>query len=192
MTDSHKKIVKDVLASFNHIKNSIQKIRGIREGLVDLCIRGEISRREFFRVSSLLTPQSRSPMWQNFYITEIGATKNSRNDNNGDFNYKGVNYEYKASCNDDDLVNIVQIRLWQGCDYIIQFIRVDKSVTTFRLSHEQMEAEMDALKAVPAHGTVLANKKNENLEYRMTFEVGGYIWSRWMQEYLVDVTDLSS
>ena len=89
-----------------------------------------------------------------------------------------MNYEYKASCNDDDLVNIVQIRLWQGCDYIIQFIRVDKSVTTFRLRHEQMEAEMDALKAVPALGTVLANEKNENLEYRMTFEVGGYIWSR--------------
>lgn len=177
------KLIKNVISNYRLVKDILANIKKIKGKLVDLCLEGHITETEFYRVSSLLTPQSRSALWEKYFIIKHNALRVSANDNAGDFILDGTNYEYKASCNDDMLVHIVQVRLWQQCDYIIQVIMTE-GVLTFRLTHKQMEREMEVLNASSAHGTKESNLNNKNVELRATFAIDGPHWDRWVREYV--------
>ena len=150
--------------------------------LIDLTLREEISEQDFYKISSVLTPQSRSPLWQNYFIKKHDCERVSKDENRGDFKKNGRYYEYKCSgYNQNNSVNMVQIRPWQDCDYIIQSISNDEA-TTFVLTHADMMLEMKELKASRAHGTrALVN--NENIEYRMTLKRDSADWNRWINNY---------
>ena len=121
-------------------------------------------------------------MWQNYFIKKHDCEKVSKNKNRGDFKKNGRYYEYKCSgYNQNNSVNMVQIRPWRDCDYIIQSISNDEA-TTFVLTHADMMLEMKELKAARAHGTqALVN--NENIEYRMTLKKDSADWDRWINNY---------
>ncbi len=156
----------------------------IRKKLIDLTLEEQvISEQEFYRISSVLSPQSRSPLWEKYFIKKHDCEKVNKNDDRGDFKKNGTYYEYKSSgYNQTNSVNMVQIRPWQNCDYIIQSIS-DDGATTFVLTHADMMLEMENLKATPAHGTKKALEDNENIEYRMTLKRDSTDWDRWINKY---------
>ena len=150
--------------------------------MIDLTIRRVISEQDFYKISSVLSSQSRSPMWENYFIKKHDCEKVKISENRGDFKKNDIYYEFKCSgYNQDNAVHIVQIRPWQKCDYIVQSIS-DDGATTFVLTHAEMMLEMDNLKAARAHGTqALVN--NENIEYRMTLKKDSADWDRWINNY---------
>ena len=95
----------------------------IRQYLIDLALSGSITESDFYQITSLLSPQSRSPLWEKYFISKYDCAKVNKNEKRGDVHKSGRFYEFKASgFNQDDGLHIVQIRLWHDCDYIIQSI----------------------------------------------------------------------
>ena len=175
--------IRFILENLDTVREVEQHAKGIRHRLVDLTIAGKICERDFYRISSVLTPQSRSSIWQNYFIKVHGARKVARNENRGDFEKRGTFYEFKASgFNVDCVVHIVQIRLWQNCDYVIQSIS-DNGAVTFILKHGEMKAETEAVGATAAHGTRLVTRESQHVELRMTFGRNSAVWERWKSRY---------
>lgn len=172
-----------ILANLDDTRKVVQHAYGIRKQLSDLAISGTICERDFYRITSVLTPQSRSAIWQNYFIKRHGARKVKAAENRGDFEKNGTFYEYKGSgFNEDNVVHIVQIRLWQNCDYVIQSISDDGAVT-FMLEHEEMKYETEMSQATSAHGTSLVTDESQHVELRMTFKRGSEVWERWVNRY---------
>ena len=178
-----KKTIRYILDNIDQSRIVLNSVVSIRKKLIDLTFEQVISEQEFYKISSILTPQSRSPMWERYFIEKHNCKKVNKKDERGDFKKNGRYYEYKSSgYNQDNSVHIVQIRPWQECDYIIQSIS-DDGATTFVLTHAEMMLEMEKLKAARAHGTqTLVN--NENIEYRMTLNKDSAGWNRWINNYL--------
>ena len=180
------KTIRYILKNIDDSKRVIEAAYKIRGNLIDLALNGHIVEREFYKISSLLTPQSRSFIWQNYFVAKHNCKSINRNENKGDFEKNGRSYEYKASgYNQDNSVNIIQIRLWQDCDYVIQAIS-DESVVTFVLTHRQMEEETKRLKVSSAHGTPAVTSVNPRNELRMTLRRDSEDWDRWMKRYRRD------
>lgn len=78
---------------------------------------------------------------------------------------------------------MIQVRPWQYCDYIIQFVTFE-AIYTFELTKRQMLDEIALCNATSAHGTKKANKNNQNIEYTMTIKKGSKNWQRWIKKYL--------
>jgi len=174
---------KHILANIHNVREAVNHAYKIRTELIQLALEGSITELEFYNITSVLTPQSRSPLWEKYYIQKRGAKKLKAQDNKGDFILDGKAYEYKASgFNQTGNINIVQLRSWQKCDYIVQYI-TSGEVFTFRLTRAQMEEEANRCKKSAAHGTQAANLKNENIEFRFTVVVGGEDWNRWLSRY---------
>ena len=175
-----------ILRNLNNYEKIKKYAYEVRKYLVDWTIEKKINESNMYRITSVLTPQSRSPTWQNYFINKYKCNKISAKKNMGDFERNGKYYEYKASgFNENGNLNIVQIRLWQKCDYIIQSISYDE-VRTFLLSHKEMEKEVKLCNASSAHGTRKANKDNTNIELRFTLRKNTEEWKRWHDSYLID------
>jgi hypothetical protein len=178
-----KETIDFILDNIDNSRIVLNSVANIRDQLIDLTLDKVISEQDLYRISSVLTPQSRSPMWENYFIEKYDCEKVKRNEDRGDLRKNGIYYEYKASgYNLDNSVNIVQIRPWQDCDYIIQSIS-DDGATTFVLTHAEMILEMKRLKASPAHGTKEVVADNKKIEYMMTVERGSADWDRWVNNY---------
>ena len=145
---------------------------------------GKISEEEFYSATALLTPQSRSSLYENAIIFALNGTKNKAKDNIGDAKIDGTNYEIKVSgVNVDKCLHMVQLRPWQDTDYLIQFIDMDNKYTStyFVLTHDEMANEIKLLNANAAHGTEESNKENKNVEYRITLQKGSKEFLRWVK-----------
>ena len=177
-----KKTIRYILDNIDHSRRVLDSVVSIRKKLIDLTFEQVISEQDFYKISSVLSSQSRSPMWENYFIKKHDCEKVKISENRGDFKKNDIYYEFKCSgYNQDNAVHIVQIRPWQKCDYIVQSIS-DDGATTFVLTHAEMMLEMDNLKASRAHGTqALVN--NENIEYRMTLHKDSADWDRWINNY---------
>lgn len=171
----------DNIGSSRIVMNSVASIR---HQLIDLTIEEQvISEEDFYKISSVLSTQSRSPLWENYFIKKHDCERVNKSEDRGDLKKNGRYYEYKSSgYNLDNSVNMLQIRPWQDCDYIIQSIS-DDGATTFVLTHAEMMLEMDRLKASPAHGTRKALVNNENIEYMMAVKRDSTDWDRWINNY---------
>ena len=178
-----KKIVEYVLENIESGRCVVDYAYQIRKYLINLTLENEISEQDFYRISSILSPQSRSPMWQNYFIHKYECTKIPAQKDRGDFIKNDKYYECKASgYNQDNAIHIVQIRLWQSCDYIIQYMS-DEGAMTFLLTHENMKEETDKLNASSAHGTQTVSQVDNYDELRMTIKLQSDDWNRWMKEY---------
>ena len=115
--------MKDLKNNIQYILNNIDKVKKVKEiafflrkDLINLVLKNKISEIDFYKITSLLSPQSRSVLWQNYYIKKNNCIKISANEDKGDFIKDKEYYEYKASgFNADNTLNIVQIREWQNC-----------------------------------------------------------------------------
>ncbi|MDD9810977.1 MAG: hypothetical protein OXU71_04565 [Gammaproteobacteria bacterium] len=178
-----RKTIRYILKHINRAREIVAKVYGIRKSLVALALRGDISEREFYKISSVLTPQSRSPLWERYFREKHGCAPVKKDENQGDFEKHGKYYEYKVSgYNADGAVHIVQIRLWQNCDYVVQSIS-DDEVVTFVLSHAEMRQETKLLHATTAHGTKEVTDASRHVELRMTLKTGTEDWERWVKRY---------
>ena len=172
-----------ILANLDQGRRVIRKAYEIRTYLIDLVLNGNLAENDFYRITSLLTPQSRSPIWEKYFICKYGCRKVKRNENRGDLEKNGRWYEYKASgFNQGNDMNIVQVRLWQNCDYIIQSIS-DSGAITFVLTHSQMVNETKLCNAASAHGTKQVTDVNQHNELRFTVSRDSEGWTRWVQTY---------
>ena len=175
--------VKYILANVERSRDVYNAVYRVKPKLIELTLNGDVAEAEFYRVSSLLTPQARSPLWEKYFILRHNCRKVAAKDDSGDFEKDGVRYEFKASgYNQDNAIHIVQIRLWQGCDYVVQSVS-DAEVVTFVLRHAEMEREVELCGASSAHGTRTAVANNENVELRMTLHKNSEHWARWREKY---------
>ncbi|RKU29707.1 hypothetical protein C6499_07960, partial [Candidatus Poribacteria bacterium] len=125
-----------ILENIDSSRIVMDSVASIRDKLINLTIEEQIiSEQDFYKISSVLLTQSRSPLWENYFIKKHDCERVSKNENRGDLKKNGGYYEYKSSgYNQNNSVNILQIRPWQDCDYIIQSIS-DDGATTFVLTH---------------------------------------------------------
>ena len=179
-----KRTIRYILDNIDGSRRVLDSVASIRKQLIDLTLEEQvISEHDFYKISSVLSTQSRSPLWENYFIKKHDCQRVSKNEDRGDLKRNGRYYEYKSSgYNQEDSVHILQIRPWQDCDYIIQSIS-DDGATTFVLTHAEMMVEMDRLKASPAHGTRKALEDNRTIEYMMTVKRGSADWDRWISNY---------
>ena len=174
-----------VLKNLEKVQKVKTAVFALRKYLIDLTLKNKITEKDFYKITSLLSPQSRSVLWQNYYIKKNNCIKIPVDKDRGDFIKDREYYEYKASgFNSDDKLNIVQIREWQNCSYIIQSIQNTGTVFTFRLTADEMKKEVVLCKASVAHGTKTSNVKNKNIEKRITIKKGDKNWLRWKRKYL--------
>ena len=180
----------NILGAIRHILAHVERSREVRRAayqvkprLIGLALENAITEEDFYRVSSLLTPQARSPLWEKYFIRRHNCRKVAAKSDSGDFEKDGVHYEYKASgYNQDDAVHLVQIRLWQGCDYVVQSVS-DAGAASLVLTHAEMEREVEWCGGTSAHGTRTAVANNQNVELRMTLRKDGEHWTRWLKKY---------
>ena len=178
-----KKTISFILDNIDNSRIVLNSVANIRGELINLTFEQEISEQDFYKISSVLSTQSRSPLWENYFIKKHDCEKVKRKEDRGDFKKNGRYYEYKSSgYNLANSVHLLQIRPWQDCDYIIQSIS-DDGPTTFVLTHAEMMLEMERLKASPAHGTKEVVADNKKIEYMMTVERGSADWDRWINNY---------
>lgn len=172
---------------FNHIREMNDFVYKNKKHLKNEYIKGNIPSSDYFKITSLLSSQSRSPLWEASFIGKNGGKKIPSSKGKGDLYLNGKYYEHKISgVNAGNLLHMVQIRLWQNVDYIIQFIDDDFNVITFELTHNEMERELKLLKASAAHGTKKANLGNENIEYRASIDPDSDDFKRWINNYKTD------
>lgn len=140
----------------------------IKNKLINAQLAERITTEQFYRITASMSSQMRSPLWQKHFIKKYGFNRVPVNEDRGDMEKNGNYYEYKASgFNARDELNLIQIRLWHNCDYILQFISGD-GAKTFNLTKQEMQYEMEIHNTSSAHGTRRANQNNENIEFRMT------------------------
>ena len=179
-----KDTIRYILDNIDESRRVLNSVVSIRKKLIDLTLEEQvISEQDFYKISSVLSTQSRSPLWENYFIKKHDCERVRKEEDRGDFKKNSRYYEYKSSgYNQDNSVHMLQIRPWQDCDYIIQSIS-DDGATTFVLTHAEMMFEMKKLKASPAHGTRKALVNNENIEYMMALKRDSADWQRWINNY---------
>ena len=173
-----------ILDNIDESRKVLNSVVSIRKKLIDLTIEEQvISEQDFYKISSVLSTQSRSPLWENYFIKKHHCERVNKSEDRGDCKKNGRYYEYKSSgYNQENAVHILQIRPWQDCDYIIQSIS-DDGATTFVLTHAEMMLEMDKFKASPAHGTPEALEDNKTIEYMIRVKRNSANWDRWINNY---------
>ena len=185
LTKEIKLKVKNLIKLTDKLVDIKSDIFEYRKYYIDLVIQKSITEKEFYILSSFLTPQARSPLWEKYFILKHKAKRIKPTLNNGDFLLNNNHYEFKISgFNQDKALHLVQIRLWQKCDYIFQYISKEiNPPITFCLTHEQLKKETIILKASSAHGTKTANIKNVNKELRISIFINDNNWNRWIKLY---------
>lgn len=75
---------------------------------------------ELICCNSLFSSQKLMPIIEEKIISILKATRNRISDQNGDFNYNGINYELKTTIitKTNPKMNFVQIREAHDCDYL--------------------------------------------------------------------------
>lgn len=146
----------------------------------------------FYNSISNLTAQSKAPLGEKFLCHQLGYKRISATKNSGDaIDNAGNIYEFKNSfTNKGNNLNIRQIRLWQPIDYYYCIFIDEENLENslfFILNKEQMAEEV-ALCGGYTHGTIEANKNNQNKEYSITIPVKGNNekLNRWKEKYFSD------
>lgn len=145
----------------------------------------------YYTSTAGMTAQAKAPLGEKFLCNLLGYTQVSSRKGRGDaVDKEGIYYEFKNSfTNQQQNLNIRQIRLWQNVNYYYCFYineeDLDKSMF-FILTKEEMIEEV-ALFGGYTHGTVTANAVNEHNEYSITIPVykdSNEKTKRWKEKYL--------
>ncbi len=88
------KTISYILDNIDDSRRVLNSVVSIRKKLIDLTIRRVISEQDFYKISSVLSSQSRSPMWENYFIKKHDCEKVKISENRGDFKKNDI---YKAA-----------------------------------------------------------------------------------------------
>lgn len=146
---------------------------------------------EFILLMSLRNPQSYGSLIQNQIIEALNGKKVKSNLNLGDVLINNNYYEIKASIltPSNNIMNLVQIRLWQKVRGYLCFAFDIRKKDNFRiyqyfLTHDQMQHEVDLLGS-SAHGTktVTAQNKHNEKAIRINIDDNDSNFLKWQKEY---------
>lgn len=90
-------------------------------GNYDGDILGVSNGEDFLIAVSILNTQKMHPLIEEYVGLKLGCDRDSARVNKGDFLCSGVYYEFKCSMS-NNRINMRQIRLYQGVDYIIFWV----------------------------------------------------------------------
>lgn len=154
------------------LKNGIDSVNEIveRHGkLFQLEDLDEYSFEEIISLSTVLrSAQGRTSLYEKKLASLFNWNKVSASQEQGDYiDVNNEKFELKiSSTNQDNSINIDQIRLWQDIDYyLICYVDIEnKNLLSFKLSKEQMLTETEKF-GKACHGTKKANQGNSKIEY---------------------------
>lgn len=184
--DKNEKILNRALHIQNLLKQALENGMPLTEDIVN-CGNAYL----YYTSTAGLTAQAKAPLGEKFLCNLLGYTRVSSREDCGDaVDKNGIHYEFKNSfTNQQQNLNIRQIRLWQNVDYYYCFYineeDLDKSVF-FVLTKEEMTEEV-ALCGGYTHGTVAANAENKHSEYSITIPIyndENEKTKRWKEKYL--------
>jgi len=145
----------------------------------------------FYSTIAPFSAQKKAPLGEKFLCHKLNYQRIAASKNMGDaIDQDGTIYEFKNSfTNQNQNLNIRQIRLWQPIDFYYCFYinekDLDKSIF-FELTKDQMIEEV-AICGGYTHGTIEANKDNVNREYSITIPIyndNNEKTKRWKEKYL--------
>ena len=70
-----KDTIRYILDNIENSRKVLSSTVSIKDKLIDLTFDQIISEREFYKISSVLSPQSRSPMWEKYFIAKHDCEK---------------------------------------------------------------------------------------------------------------------
>ena len=89
-----RKTIRVILDSIDKSRRLKETVESVKDELIDLTLEEqEISEQDFYKISSVLSTQSRSPLWENYFIKKHDCERVSKNENRGDFKKNGRHYE---------------------------------------------------------------------------------------------------
>jgi hypothetical protein len=142
-----------------------------------------------------LSPKSFGTKIQNRVIFKNALQQVKANEDKGDFEKNNQYFEIKTSLLTvtNKTANITGVRPWQKIEGYYIFIVNAKdleniSTYSFRLTKDEMEKEIETLKAIPINGTKKANKGNQNLPLRfgLSVNVTSEHFKRWEECYAIN------
>ena len=78
-----KDTIRYILEHIDDSRKVLSSAVSIKDKLIDLTFEQVISEQEFYKISSVLSPQSRSPMWKNFFIEKHDCERVNKNEERG-------------------------------------------------------------------------------------------------------------
>lgn len=140
---------------------------------------------DFFLICSWASAQKKSKDIEYYLCRRMGWHYVEAVEDRGDCrDDDGAYYELKTSTtNDERLLNIRQIRLWQDVDYYVCSYVDEYDIANswcFKLTKAEMEAEVAAHGSY-THGTKAVASLNKNREYSLT--VGRKKAEEWRKKY---------
>ncbi len=148
----------------------------------------------FIKKMQFLSPKSFGTRIQNRIIEQNNFEKVNASDDKGDFERDGKYFEFKTTILtlSNKGANFVNIRPYQNIDgyycLVVNTIVSPYETTQFYLSKEQMDRELNLIKANASNGTFESNKENKNVSFRFTidFSTQNEIAARWVSQYLIN------
>jgi hypothetical protein len=145
----------------------------------------------FIKKVLALSPKSYGTKIQNRIIEKNNLSSVKANEDLGDFEQNNKYFEIKTSLITitNKTANITGIRPWQQVDgyyiFIIDAKKYDIITTySFKLSKDEMESELEILKAIPINGTKKANEGNTQSALRFGLPLESENFTRWIKNYL--------
>jgi hypothetical protein len=152
----------------------------------------------FIKKMQFLSPKSFGTRIQNRIIDKNNFVKNSPFDNKGDFKIDNQYFEFKTSLitTSNRLANFVNIRPYQSIDgYYCLVVDTNKTpylTSIFKLTKDQMNFELEILKANSSNGTKTSNQENKNVSLRFSIDLSNENENqkRWNSNYLTNLLHL--
>ena len=78
------KTISFILENIDNSRIVLNSVASIRDQLIDLTLeKQEISEQDFYKISSVLSTQSRSPLWENYFIKKHDCERVNKSEDRG-------------------------------------------------------------------------------------------------------------
>ena len=78
-----KKTIRYILDNIDESRRVLNSVVSIKDKLIDLTLGQDISEKDFYKISSVLTSQSRSPMWEKYFIIKHDCERVKKGEEKG-------------------------------------------------------------------------------------------------------------
>lgn len=76
--------INNILDNFKIISDKIEWIKNNKDSILKLVLETKISELKFYKITSLLSAQSRSPLWEKYFKIKKGYDTFAKDENRGD------------------------------------------------------------------------------------------------------------
>ena len=79
-----------ILSNIDNHRKVVKSAYSVREHLIPSTISGKIRESDFYRISEVLSPQARSPLWEKYFIEKYKCQEVKKDENSGDLKKNGT------------------------------------------------------------------------------------------------------